>query len=56
MKTATTTAINLGNNEAISRGITANADGTFTAVTFTASKTFKTYAGACKWMAARLSK
>ena len=56
MKTATTTAIDLGNNEAISRGITANADGTFTAVTFTASKTFKTYAGACKWMAARLSK
>ena len=56
MKTATTTTINLGNNETISRAITANADGTFTAVTFTASKTFRTYAGACKWMAARLSK
>ena len=54
--TATTTAVNLGNNESISRGVTANADGTFTAVTFTISKTFRTYAGACKWLAGRISK
>jgi len=56
MSTATATAVNLGNNESISRGVTANADGTFTAVTFTISKTFRTYAGACKWLAGRLSK
>lgn len=50
----TTIKINLGNNESISRGITRNADGTFTAVTFSASKTFKTQAGAIRWLAKRL--
>jgi hypothetical protein len=50
----TTTRINLGNNEIISRGISQNSDGTFTAVTFSASKTFKTQSGAIKWLAARL--
>jgi len=49
----TTTSISLGNNEAISRSITPNNDGTFTAVTFSTSKTFKSYKGAVKWMAAR---
>lgn len=47
---STTTKIELGNNETISRKITRNADGSFTAVTFSASKTFKTYAGAVSWM------
>jgi len=54
--TATTTAhIDLGNNESLTRGIFANADGTFTALTFSASKTFKTKAGAIKWLAKRLA-
>ena len=48
--------ISLGNNEAVSSGITVNSDGTFTAMTFTASKTFKTLKGAQKWLAIRLSK
>ena len=48
--------ISLGNNEVLSRGITKNSDGTFTAVTFSTSKTFKTLKGAEKWLAVRLSK
>jgi hypothetical protein len=47
--------INLGNNEALTRGISKNADGTFTALTFSTSKTFKTKAGAIKWLSARLA-
>lgn len=43
--------INLGNNEQISKGIFENADGTFTAMTFTQSKDFKTRKGAEKWLA-----
>ena len=46
----TTTKIDLGNNEQISRGIAENNDGTYTAMTFTQSKTFKTYKGAVKWL------
>ena len=45
----TTISIDLGNNEEIRRGIFKNTDGTFTALTFSRSKTFKTYAGAVKW-------
>lgn len=52
--TYTATKIDLGNNEEISRGITKNSDGTFTAMTFTQSKTFKTLKGAQKWMAKRV--
>jgi len=48
--------LDLGNNEIISRSIVRNPDGSFTAITFTASKTFKTYNGAVKWMAARLAR
>lgn len=48
--------IDLGNNETISRSIVKNSDGTFTAVTFTTSKTFRTMKGAIKWMAVRVSK
>jgi hypothetical protein len=48
MKTAAN-IINLGNNEAISRGVFPQADGTFLAMTFSQSKSFKTLAGAAKW-------
>jgi hypothetical protein len=52
----TNTLLDLGNNETARRSVVPNADGTFTAVTFSASKTFKTYKGAVKWMAARVSR
>jgi hypothetical protein len=54
MKNNTTTKIQMNNNESLTRGITRNNDGTFTALTFSASKTFKTQAGAVRWLAARL--
>ncbi|EAO1751627.1 hypothetical protein DQ811_12545 [Salmonella enterica subsp. diarizonae] len=38
-------AIDLGNNESVVYGVFPNNDGTFTAMTFTRSKTFKTEAG-----------
>ena len=41
--------ISTGNNETISRGIFPQADGTFLAMTFAKSKTFKTQAGAARW-------
>lgn len=43
--------LDLGNNEQVSRGVFPNEDGTFTAMTFTKSKTFKTPGGAQKWYA-----
>ena len=43
--------IELGNNERVSRGVFQNSDGSWTAMTFTQSKTFKTQAGAEKWLA-----
>jgi hypothetical protein len=46
---STTISVDLGNNESITRGIFKNSDGTFTALTFARSKTFKTYAGALRW-------
>lgn len=45
--------LDLGNNETLSKGIGKNNDGTFTALTFTQSKTFKTLKGAEKWLAKR---
>lgn len=45
--------LDLGNNEALSTGITKNLDGTYTAMTFTQSKTFKTAKGAEKWLEKR---
>ena len=45
--------LNTGNNESLVKGVFANQDGTFTAVTFTQSKTFKTAKGANSWMAKR---
>lgn len=43
--------LDLGNNEQISKGVFDNGDGTFTAMTFTQSKNFKTRKGAEKWLA-----
>jgi len=43
------TTTDLGNNESVKTGVFPNSDGTFTALTFTKSKTFKTEAGAVKW-------
>ena len=45
------TTINTGNNEQISIGIYKNNDGTYTAMTFSKSKDFKTLKGAQKWLA-----
>jgi hypothetical protein len=47
----TTITINLGNNEAITRGVFSEKDGTFTAMTFTRSKNFKTKTKALRWFA-----
>ena len=44
-------AIDPGNNESLVYGVFPNQDGTFTAMTYTRSKTFKTEAGACRWLA-----
>ena len=41
--------LDLGNNETISSGITKENDGTFTAMTFTQSKNFRTLKGAQRW-------
>ncbi len=43
--------LNLGNNESLVCGVFPNHDGTFTAMTYTRSKTFKTEAGAHRWLA-----
>ena len=43
------TTHDMGNNETVKTGVFQNTDGTFTALTFTKSKTFKTEAGALKW-------
>lgn len=45
--------IDQGNNETLTAGITKNSDGTFTALTFSASRTFKTRKGAERWLASR---
>ena len=42
--------LNLGNNESLVYGVFPNLDGTFTAMTYTRSKTFKTEAGARRWL------
>ena len=45
--------IDLGNHEALAAGIIRENNGTFTAVTWTESKNFKTAAGAKRWLAKR---
>ena len=47
------TTLDLGNNETISKGIVKEIDGTFTAITYSASKNYKTLKGAQKWLDAR---
>lgn len=49
MSNQTTVTIDLGNNESLTRGVFQNPDGTFTALTFSRSKDFKTKAGAIRW-------
>ncbi|EAN3267095.1 DUF1391 family protein [Salmonella enterica] len=44
-------SIDLGNNESVVYGVFPNNDGTFTAMTYTKSKTFKSEAGARRWLA-----
>lgn len=48
--------LDIGNNETISKGIEKNNDGTYTAMTYSQSKTFKTLAAAKKWMNERPKK
>ena len=43
--------IYLDNNESLVYGVFPNQDGTFTAMTYTKSKTFKTESGARRWLA-----
>ncbi|HAT7708269.1 TPA: DUF1391 domain-containing protein [Enterobacter roggenkampii] len=45
-----TKALDMGNNESLGCGIVEENDGTFTAMTFTKSKPFKTRKGAEKWL------
>lgn len=54
--TNNTETLDLGNNESLTRGVVANNDGTFTALTFSQSKTFKTRRGAEKWLARKLGR
>jgi hypothetical protein len=49
----TNETIDMGNGESISRGVFAQLDGSFLAMTFTQSKTFKTLAGARRWYASK---
>lgn len=42
--------IDLGNSESLVCGVFPNQDGTFTAMTYTKSKTFKTESGARCWL------
>ena len=53
MLRANTQVLDLGNNESICRGMYREYDGTWTALTFTQSKNFKTERGAEKWLQKR---
>jgi hypothetical protein len=48
---ATTICIEFKGTDSLRREVFQNNDGTFTAMTFTRSKTFKTKAGAVRWLA-----
>lgn len=43
----------MGNNESLTRGLFPQNDGTYLAMTFSSSKSFKTRKGAEKWLASR---
>ncbi len=45
--------IELGNNEVACCGLVLETDGTFTGITFSQSKSFKTFKGAEKWLASK---
>jgi len=45
------TKLNTGNGESLVCGVVRNNDGTFTALTYTCSQTFKTQRGATAWLA-----
>lgn len=49
----TSTTLDLGNNETQKTGIFPACDGAFTAITLTASKSFRKHERAVKWLAAR---
>ena len=49
MTTATQTT-DLGNNESATTGVLPQTDGTFLAMTFTRSRTFRTERGALAWL------
>ncbi len=53
MKNTIIEKIDLGNNESLNVGIIENLDGTFTAVSLTASTDFKTKNGAKNWLSKR---
>jgi len=55
-KMQTTIRIEDANNETQTRGVFKNADGNYTAMTFTQSKDFKTLKGAQKWLEARTAR
>ncbi|EPA6641100.1 DUF1391 family protein [Serratia bockelmannii] len=44
-----------GNNETVKTGVFPNGDGTFTAMTFTKSRDFKTAAGTQRWFARQMA-
>ena len=56
MATTNNTTIDLGNNESASIGVFPQTDGTFLAMTLSASKTFKTRKGAERWLARRVGR
>lgn len=41
--------VHMNNNESVALGVFSNNDGTFTALTYSQSKNFKTLNGAVKW-------
>ena len=53
MKVQENEIVKMNNNESFVLGVFPQQDGTFTALTFTASRNFKTRAGAEKWLVKR---
>ncbi|EPK7594096.1 DUF1391 family protein [Serratia marcescens] len=49
------TTLDMGNNETVKTGVFPNSDGTFTAMTFTKSRDFKTETGAQRWFARQMA-
>ncbi|ECA5825994.1 DUF1391 domain-containing protein [Salmonella enterica subsp. enterica serovar Hvittingfoss] len=50
VKEIDTHVFDLGNNETVKTGVFSNGNGTYTAITFTKSRDFKTESGARKWL------